>query len=367
MKNHGSVLLISYLPPPVGGIATWTSTILKEAKSHSDIKIFMVDIAARWRQLHQTEIWRRVLGGGLQLLRDLYLACTIIIKEHPKALHICTPAHLAIVRDISFLLLSRLFRIKKIYHLHFGRLPELTKKKNWEWRLITLAISLADLVIVLDRKSLHTIHTLFPNKDVRLIPNCISDPNIETNAKSNVESPTIARIIYIGWVIPTKGVLELVQAALKLINIPFVLEIIGPSSPVYLKQILEVGAPLGSRFLIHGEFSHYQVMEALSQANILVLPSYTEGLPNVVLEAMALGKPVIASDVGAIAEILHIGSEQPCGIVIPPKDIDALANAIQILLENESLQNKMGMNGRKRFIENFSPEKTMRELKKIWL
>ena len=63
----------------------------------------------------------------------------------------------------------------------------------------------------------------------------------------------------------------------------------------------------------------------LSASDVFVLPSYTEGFPNVIIEAMAMGKPIIATSVGAIPEMLDEG----CGVVVPPKDADSLQKALQ--------------------------------------
>jgi glycosyltransferase involved in cell wall biosynthesis len=83
------------------------------------------------------------------------------------------------------------------------------------------------------------------------------------------------------------------------------------------------------------------VHEQLERADIAVLPSYTEGLPNAVMEAMAHGVPVVASDVGGVCSLLGSGA----GVLVPPGDELALAAALQALIDDEAARRRMGRVG----------------------
>jgi len=83
----------------------------------------------------------------------------------------------------------------------------------------------------------------------------------------------------------------------------------------------------------------------LRDTNAFILPSQNEGLPNAMLEAMAWGKALIVSPVGGIPEFVTDGVE---GFLVPPDDIDAIADAIRKLAENPDLRVQMGMAARKR-------------------
>jgi L-malate glycosyltransferase len=99
-------------------------------------------------------------------------------------------------------------------------------------------------------------------------------------------------------------------------------------------------ASLEERVLILGR--RMDVHDILDAADLLVLPSYSEGMPNAVLEAMAHGIPVVASDVGGVRSLLGSGA----GIVVAPGDDQALADALQRLLDDPSLREDMGEKGR---------------------
>jgi glycosyltransferase involved in cell wall biosynthesis len=84
------------------------------------------------------------------------------------------------------------------------------------------------------------------------------------------------------------------------------------------------------------------VGDILDLADLVVLPSYAEGMPNAVLEAMAHGIPVVASDVGGVRSLLGSGA----GTVVAPRDEEELAEALQHLIDDPSLRAKMGERGR---------------------
>ena len=105
------------------------------------------------------------------------------------------------------------------------------------------------------------------------------------------------------------------------------------------------------------------ISEILSISDVFTLSSIYEGFALVVLEAMAVGLPVVATAVGIIPEII-INKEN--GLIVPPKDINALANGIEFILEDEDRAKKMGLRGVK-VAKKFTIEKTVSEYEKLYL
>jgi glycosyltransferase involved in cell wall biosynthesis len=103
--------------------------------------------------------------------------------------------------------------------------------------------------------------------------------------------------------------------------------------------------------------------EMLTQAHIVCLPSYREGLPKVLLEAASCGKPIIATDVPGCREIVHNGEN---GILVPLKDSSSLASAMKELINNPEKRKIIGINGR-RLVENeFSEEIVVSQTLKVY-
>jgi glycosyltransferase involved in cell wall biosynthesis len=93
------------------------------------------------------------------------------------------------------------------------------------------------------------------------------------------------------------------------------------------------------------------IPDILSCTDIFVMPSVAEGLPNALLEAMAMGKPIVATEVGGIPEVIK---NRHSGFLVPPRNPEALATAIKDLISNEQLAAKMGQAARHIVLDNFS-------------
>lgn len=98
--------------------------------------------------------------------------------------------------------------------------------------------------------------------------------------------------------------------------------------------------------------------EALNSANLICLPSYGEGLPKVLIEAAACGRAIITSDVPGCRDVVRQGEN---GLLVPVRDVQALAEAIQPLLANQELRKDMGRNGRELVMRQFTEERIIAE------
>lgn len=133
----------------------------------------------------------------------------------------------------------------------------------------------------------------------------------------------------------------------------------GPLEPRLKRQAQELG--LTPHCIFMGARS--DVADLLSVLEIAVLPSRSEGLPFALLEAMALGKPVVATRVGGNAEAVEEGQT---GLLTPPEDSDAIADALAFLLEHPDDAAQMGELGRQRVREQFSLKRMVTELERVY-
>jgi glycosyltransferase involved in cell wall biosynthesis len=143
-------------------------------------------------------------------------------------------------------------------------------------------------------------------------------------------TPTAEAVVYIGRMDVRKGLRELVEAAAGLYpnrpNLQVYLVGAGPDLPV-IQSAIDAHSAAGYIHLLPA-CAFDEVAVWMAAANLVTLPSYMEGCPNVVLEAQACGRPLVATQVGGIPEIMSDSS----GCLVPPRDATALAEAIGSVL-----------------------------------
>ena len=144
--------------------------------------------------------------------------------------------------------------------------------------------------------------------------------------------PTTRNLICVGRLCEQKGQLLLIEAAQRLVEVgvDFTLTLAGDGELRGEIEALVKAYGLNTRVQITGWISSDEVRRRLLEARALVLPSFAEGLPVVIMEAMALRRPVISTYVAGIPELIHDGEH---GWLIPAGEIDALARAMQQCLE----------------------------------
>lgn len=153
-------------------------------------------------------------------------------------------------------------------------------------------------------------------------------------------------LVFIGSLSEDKGVVELLTAFTKLIPNKEHLHLMIIGNGPEKTRIQNDADTLIDDGKVHiiGERAHREIPKYLSAADLFVLPSYSEGLPNVILEAMACNLPVIATRVGGIPEAVEDGKS---GILVEKKDAVSLKGAIEYLLDNEARAREMGVFGRR--------------------
>ena len=186
---------------------------------------------------------------------------------------------------------------------------------------------------------------------------------IAANGETTPYAGAEPRLLCIGRLIPIKGHLVLLRAlAQARVREPGVrLDIAGrgPLEPALKSYVRELGLADAVRFL--GFVS--PVQRAIEDSAIVVVPSLGEGFGMVALEAMERARPVIASSVGGLPEIVADGET---GLVVPSADADALADAMVALAGNLPRASAMGSAGRERALSAFTPERCATRIEQLY-
>lgn len=356
------VLLISPLGGVVGGIAMWTKHIVSHMATLSDVNITLCDFSRKIAGLTISNPIKKWLSAAYDYIWLTHNAIQKVKNFNGDVVHICTSASFLLIKDILILQAAKKKGLRTCIHFHFGRIPQLANKHGWEWRLLLKVINMADTAIVMDKMSLSTLEDI-GYQNVVLIPNPISE-----EVEKTVENTTAKRIdrllLFAGHCIPTKGVFELVSVCKNIPNIR--LRMIGAISDNMRKQLIEIAGDQDNWLDIKGQVPFKETIREMKSCDVFVLPTYTEGFPNVILESMACGCPIIASSVGAIPEMLEEEDGRHYGILIVPQNESNLKTAILTLLGNDKLKVECGNNARKRVYARYNIQTISNQLIKTW-
>ncbi|HWY14134.1 MAG TPA: glycosyltransferase family 4 protein [Rhizomicrobium sp.] len=205
-----------------------------------------------------------------------------------------------------------------------------------------------------------------PEHRVVVLYNAIPDRFDNACARTQAAKQQLAdvRLVMLANLMPRKGVSELLRAIrdLKSDGIEVSADLVGGGDiGRYRKEAASLGIESECHFT--GWISPHDSFERLCAADIFVLPSFNEGLPMAILEALCAGVPVIATPVGAIPEVLTSGTN--C-LLIPPGDPVALRNAINKLRLNPYLRSSISAAGRTLFAQSFAIRQYVQSLRSIY-
>ena len=286
----------------------------------------------------------------------LFKLINIYLKERPVLVH-----HISLKPALLGSIAAHVARIPVIINAVTG-LGYLFSSKEGKIKFIRKTIKPA-LIFLFQRKNTWTIFQnasdmeyFFGKNSVyieRII--LIKGSGVDLSTYSNSTNPVDVPIVMLASrMLEDKGVVDFVEAAVLLkkqgINARFVLVgDIDKGNPMSLEQ--DVLKKWQERGLVEWWGFRKNMAYTLGEASIVCLPSYHEGLPKVLLEAAAASKPLVATDIPGCREIV-VNNET--GLLVPVKNPGELANAIKILINNESLCRTMGSKARKLVEEKFS-------------
>ncbi len=340
------VLMLGPLPPPVGGMATVVSNLHRALAPRLELRVLNnVKTTARDRSLLQG------IGAQLRLLARLGWQC---LAWRPAVVHIHTCSWFTFWRNGVDVLLARLLLRRVVLHIHGAQfhhfLGGLTGTSAWFARRLLRA---AQRVIVLGEGWRDVLSGWVDPVRIAVVPNGVpSGGQVEP-------SPTGPfRIICLANYEVRKGQEDLLRVVARLDAArPVRLELLGfEAEPGRRQALLDLAAELGLAHVdIPGPVTGKDKEARLAAAHCFCLPSYDEGLPMSMLEAMAIGLPVVATRVGAIPEAVDEVRE---GLLFEPGDVDALATHLQRLIDDPAAARAIGAAGRARLMRDFSLERS---------
>jgi glycosyltransferase involved in cell wall biosynthesis len=332
-----------------GGAQTYVASLLEPLADRFDVVVAahgdgpLRDAAraagvrfVRLRQVRRpVSLWRDVLGF-LELL-------ALVRREHPHIVHLNSAKAAALGRPAAWL--GRVpIRIYTVHGWAFrAHGAPASALYRWAERVLRPLTTVTVCVSDSERGAGLAAHTCEERTTV-VIRNGV-DPGGFRAGEAHSGRP---RIVTVGRLQAPKDAVTLVRALAGLRGRSFEALLVGdgPDRPAVEEEVRRLG--LESAVELLGERD--DVPELLGTADVFVLSSNSEGLPLSILEAMAAGLPVVASNVGGVAEVVVDGAT---GLLVPPGDAQRLAAAIERLLEDPVLRRRLGEAGRIRVAEHF--------------
>ena len=308
----------------------------------------------------------RVEGGLARLSRllasPLRLAAAILARG-AALVHLNTSLNdRAYWRDVVYLAVARLCGARALYQVHGGALPQLFFGRS---RVLTgflrWTLRLPDAIVVLARSELEAYRRFVPRQQVLACPNGVDWAEYAGLARARSDAAAPLTLAYVGRLAREKGLYEVLRG-LEIANAAgvrarLVLAGSGPEEAPLRRFTRELG--LSAHVSFAGPAFGEDKKRLLAGADVLVLASYSEGLPYALLEGMAAGAPVIATRVGAIPDVVTDGVH---GLLVPPGDPEAIAGAIRRLAADRGALETMSRACRGRVASGYTVERLSGEL-----
>lgn len=296
-------------------------------------------------------------------VKKLLVLCKAIMQFlywmlfHPeiKIVHVQGSVGASFWRKAIFIYIAKFFHKKVVWHMHAGRFAVFYQQHRYAVRKV---VNKSDVIIALSEYWKEYFKNEFPTKRVEIIKNVISAPRVHK------QQTGYFTLLFLGLLGKNKGIYDLLeciwdhkvefQGKLKLY--------IGGNGEIeHVKQLIkEYG--IADIVIFEGWVSGDKKIELLNKSDAYILPSYKEGLPISILEAMSYGMPIISTPVGGIPEIVSNGEN---GYLVEPGNKEDIYKAIISLLNDSDLRNRMGSVSLSRVGEHL-PEYVEKQLETLY-
>lgn len=279
--------------------------------------------------------------------------CGLLLTRRVTLVHAHVSSNASLWRKALLLWLARASGVPTIFHLHSGAFDRFVADgPAWRRWCARRTMQKADRVLVLSSRWAEWAKGFAPRARVEVIGNPVRVPPSPAPRAAGVSEG--GRVLYLGLIAEAKGSFDLLQAWARCrAQLPGWRLVIGGNGAV--ERFLGMADQLGIRGDIDylGWVAGPDKDAALDRADIFVLPSYREGMPVSVLEAMAHGASVIVSPVGGVPDMMIEGVH---GLWVEPGDVQGLADRLGELAGSASLRSTLARNAHEHVTANFAQD-----------
>ena len=235
------------------------------------------------------------------------------------------------------MVLEGVFKKKIIVHLRGGSLSLNVNVNRLQKFVITTCIQMADKIIVLGEKEFQFIKSFYgviESDKIFILPNAVEIPELDSEYNVSIKKDKGLNIVFIGRLDKDKGLEEILQSLRNILlkaDFHFFIAGAGPDQEWFIRKCANL---IGENYTYLGVLNNLEKKSFYESADIFLLPSYFEGLPNALLEAMAYGVVPIVTRVGSISEVIIDGNN---GFFVPLRDHKSISEILVILNNDRAL------------------------------
>jgi len=362
MRKNRILYLIQY-PPPLHGVSYINKMVYESEKIHEGYqkKRIQMNLFGEIESVNSLNIKKLIhfICVGFKLIFNL-----LFWRPHIVYFSI-VPMGKAFFRDVFFCFFIRISGSKVVYHLHQQGIKNFIGNKTWLKKLYEWIFSHSNIIHLSNGLMEREIKWLkLKNSQLFVLENGIMDHTFEI--EKSIESKNI---VFLSHLQESKGVLILLEAFAKFIEIHPEYQLILVGSPNPPEMADKIGQKLIELAIVDsvsllGPLFGSEKFKVLQSAYMFVLPTLFDAFPLVILEAFQCGLAVIASDEGAIPEMIMDGKD---GILITKNDAQALFQAMCELSENEYIMNMLKTNAYNTYLQRFTQERFECQMRNILL
>ncbi|MCC7258104.1 MAG: glycosyltransferase family 4 protein [Gammaproteobacteria bacterium] len=305
---------------------------------------------------------RRVYRLMFSIWRFLVFFFRVVVVR-PDLLVVHVSSGLSFYRKCYYLLIGHLLRIPMVFHIHPAHFSEFyAGGPEWRKALIRRVAGWCIRIIFISEPQRDSFVGVFPREKLVVVRNPVNTQLYTIDPQ--VPRRTGRQILYLGWIIREKGVYDLVSA------MPAVLKefpdatllFAGPKEVERLRDLI-AGRGLSGSMRALGWVEGADRLHLLHSSRLLILPSYSEGVPNVILEALASHLPVITTPVGGIPSVVTDGVN---GRMVTPGDIEGIAAMLCHLLRDDHECERLAAAGYREVVEKHDTEVIAGRLREVF-
>jgi glycosyltransferase involved in cell wall biosynthesis len=298
--------------------------------------------------------WRIPLSA-LYLVAAAFRIVRARTAGRPSILHVNITGRGSTGRKLVLTAIARAVALPYVLHIHdYDYAADLHARGGLIQRFVRGMFAGAEQIITLGGEAERTLRAALalPDAPILVLPNAVPDPHPAPRTAATVAAANrTVHLVFLGYLSARKGVPELLEALASpaLAALPWRATLAG-GGPVDEFQARAAALGLADRVAFPGWIDQPAAGALCAAADVLVLPSHAEGLAMSVLEGLAHGLAVVATPVGAHAEVIE---PEQSGLLAPPGDTAALSAALARVIADPALREHLRAGARQRFLDCF--------------